>query len=67
LWWGTRDAAVRGGKHVVAAAQKAAKKVHIPLQDFAWQGQAFGDLFNSLGDKECHLIVNGEVYVGEAR
>ena len=65
--WGTREALLRGCRRFLDAHAAACSEPHIPLRGFNHSGKALPDDFGNLAPKQCHVIRNGEVYVGKAR
>ena len=66
LWWGTRSAVWAGARRYKAAVVEARKKRKLQLHGLAFQTRAIGDFWNSLGDRQCHVIVDGVVHTGQA-
>jgi len=66
LLWGTRDSLQRGGKALYAASQKAQRKPKFSMEGLAFQAKAFGDQWNSLGTRQCHVIRDGQEVTGKA-
>jgi hypothetical protein len=63
---GTRDSLQRGGKALYAASQKAQRKPKFSMEGLAFQAKAFGDQWNSLGTRQCHVIRDGQEVTGKA-
>ena len=66
LRWGTRDSVLRGSQRLGAALAAAEQNPEAPLEGFSFPAKALSDLWGTLGDKECHVIRDGKVFVGKA-
>ena len=56
---------VSGGQQLQAAVDKP--KPTARLDGFAYATRAIGDLWDTLQDRQCHIVRNGEIFVGKAR
>lgn len=65
LRWGTRSSVWEGA--ATRQRWKARKKPKLQLDGLALQTRALGDFWNSLGHRQCHVIVDRVIHTGQAR
>ncbi|CAL1159527.1 unnamed protein product [Cladocopium goreaui] len=62
---GTKDAYLRGRRRFKGGLTSLARKPQLPISGPSGTGFAVSDPWHTLQDRQCHIVVNGSVWVGQ--